>query len=249
MQAIKERLLSKDSLNHAYTVRNGKMYVRTNYKVKTNDFYLKCLYSLLEDSVIQHLSQFKGQTFYRNVKFHITAPSSEKSFIGNIPVGSYIDLSDKNNVLGIYWRNEWGVSDLDLHLCNIDGVQYGWNSSYYSEDNRIIYSGDVIYADPEASELFYIEKSVPDSLININKYCGNPNTKFKLFVATDSSIADKIAHRRKSFDSDVLMVDSNNIVFETMFDFPGTQLSLASIADNRLYFAVAAMVVTEFQIL
>jgi hypothetical protein len=119
-----------------------------------------------------------------NINFMV--PKSEKSFIGNLPIGSYIPLTDKNAIIGINWKQADGARDLDLSYVDIDDKKTGWNSDYTNDGNTIIYSGDMTLANPEATELLYAKegKFLP-GIVKVNLYNGNDNSKFKFFVATE----------------------------------------------------------------
>lgn len=243
MQSIMERLNGRYMDGKMYVIRNGKMFVREGYQPKTNQVYLMQLYGIIKDALVESLKA-KATTFAVPKGLHLTCPTSEKNFIGNYPMGTSVDFSNSDNVIGIYWRNEWGARDLDLHVVTEDGKQYGWNESFRSKDQDIIYSGDMTNADPEAAEMFYFKKSMPDGFVNVNKYNGGNATKLRLFVAKEN-IVNKLASgkvdawgygrysERKLKD---YMVDPNNIVAEAMMDFSNcSQKTIAYIHDNRLY--------------
>lgn len=243
MQSIMERLNGRYMDGKMYVIRNGKMFVREGYQPKTNQVYLMQLYGIIKDALVESLKA-KATTFAVPKGLHLTCPTSEKNFIGNYPMGTSVDFSNSDNVIGIYWRNEWGARDLDLHVVTEDGKQYGWNESFRSKDQDIIYSGDMTNADPEAAEMFYFKKSMPDGFVNVNKYNGGNATKLRLFVAKEN-IVNKLASgkvdawgygrysERKLKD---YMVDPNNIVAEAMIDFSNcSQKTIAYIHDNRLY--------------
>ena len=245
MQSIMERLNGRNMDGKMYIIRNGKMFIREGYQPKTNIVYLMDLYNIIKTSPVESLKA-KATTIMLPKGLHLTCPTSEKNFIGNYPVGSSVDFSDSDNVIGIYWRNEWGAHDFDLHVITEDGKQYGWNKSFKSRDQNIIYSGDMTNANPEATELFYFKAGMPDGYVNVNKYNGDDKSKLRLFVAKENMV-DKLAKaycqndpwsypRHSSRKLEEYMVDPNNIVAEAMMDMNDTsQKTLAYIHDNRLY--------------
>lgn len=245
MQSIMERLNGRNMDGKMYIIRNGKMFIREGYQPKTNMVYLMDLYNVIKTSLVESLKA-KATTIMLPKGLHLTCPTSEKNFIGNYPVGSSVDFSDSDNVIGIYWRNEWGTRDFDLHVITEDGKQYGWNEAFRSRDQDIIYSGDMTNANPEAAELFYFKAGMPDGYINVNKYNGEDKSKLRLFVAKENMV-DKLAKaycqndprscpRYSSRKLKEYMVDPNNIVAEAMMDMNDTsQKTLAYIHDNRLY--------------
>lgn len=235
MQGITERLNGKNINGRMFVIRNGKTFVRDNYKAACNTSYLMALYTILENSIVDTLKP-KAVTAIKTVDadgnevvlkrptsvklpnaLELVMPSSEKNFVGNYPMGTAVDLSDKDNVIGVYWRGEWGVDDYDLHYVTDSGHHYGWNSKFYAKDGKIVFSGDMTRANPEAAECYYFEKNVPDGVFSLSKYSGDLGTKFKLFVAVDP---DKSTMKRCGwgYSSDCTaknaMVDPNKIVFE-----------------------------------
>ena len=75
-------------------------------------------------------------------QYVLTCPTSEKNFIGNFPMGTHVSMGP-NSVMGIYWRNDWGTRYFDLSFISIYNTKIGWNSSFYDEQQNVIYSGDM----------------------------------------------------------------------------------------------------------
>jgi hypothetical protein len=250
MQGILERINGQDTDGRMFVVRNGKVYVREGYKSPCDEDYLFELYDVIKDSYVRNLS-LKAKTKVETkdaednvvvlerptrIKLpkgvELTLPTSEKNFVGNFPLGSSVALAEKDNVIGIYWRNDWGARDYDLHLITKTGRHYGWNGDYHGEEfGKIVYSGDMTSADPEAAECLYIEKGAPNSVIAVNKFSGSANSKFKLFVAVDP---DK-NNLERTRDIKNAIVDPNKIVFEAEIehDSDGTK-NVAKIENGRM---------------
>lgn len=262
MQGITERLNGKNIGGRMFVIRNGKTFVREDYNAPCNTQYLAKLYSVLEDSYVNALktkavtrvktedAEGKEVILERPTRISIpkglelTVPTSEKNFVGNYPMGTAVPLGDEHNVIGIYWRNEWGVRDYDLHVVDKNCNHYGWNSSYNDKNGKIVYSGDMTNADPEAAECFYFSKKVPDGLVSLYKFNGNDQAKFKLFVAVDPSKAnmqkkernyhDNVDYYRSMYEN--AMVDPNTIVFEAELNHEGNgEKTIAEIKDGKLY--------------
>lgn len=246
MQSIMSRIVGKNIKAHMYIIRNGKMFIRDNYTPETDTKYLMRLYGVLENALVEALRP-KATTFCVTPGVHLTCPTSEKNFMGNYPIGTSVDFTEGDNVLGVYWRNDWGARDLDLHVYDENGQHLGWNASYYSnssdatkENTDVIYSGDMTYAEPEAVEMLYFKKGVPDGFVNLNKFAGGNETHYKLFVAKENMLQK---WTKKNFrDDDIeeryqkIMVDPNNIVMEAICDFTGpSQQTIAYLHNNRLY--------------
>ena len=206
LHAINNEYLDED--NKVYIIRNGKMFVKEVKNRKLNYDYLYELKGIIYDSLVKSLRK-KACKIKLPTNYNITLPSSEKSFIGNFPFGTNFKMT-KNNVLGIYWRNNWGCRDLDLSMTDYNGTHIAWRGAYYDKNNNVVYSGDMTNANPEATELMYMKKDCPDSVLRVNKFSGETNCKFRMFFANASIDIDK----RLNY-----MVDPNNIKFETMIEF------------------------------
>jgi len=233
MQSIRERMVGKDMDGKMYVIRNGKMFVREGYVPTIDLEYLMNLYNILKDALVESLKT-KATSFYVRPELHLACPTSEKNFLGNYPMGTSVEFGKSDNVIGVYWRNEWGTRDFDLHVLDDKGYQFGWNSSYGSSD--VIYSGDMTNADPEAAELFYFKNGVPDGVVNLNKFNGSEKSQYRLFVAKEKmteKLKGNYERWREDFD---FMCDPNNIVFEAMLDFNGSgQQTVAYLHNSRLY--------------
>ena len=235
MQAILAKL--QNASGKMYVIRNGKMWVREDApKVSQNmNAYLMRVYGMLEDSIVNSIKD-KACTVRYPKNVNLTVPTSEKNFIGNYPFGTSVDMGDNHNVIGIYWRNEWGTRDFDLHLADINGNSYGWNAAYTDKSNKIIFSGDMTNAEPEATELFYISKACPDGKVSVSQFSGSPKSQFKFFVAREnrSNMADR---GYSSYNGrECPMCDPNNIKAEFIIPVDGERdKQCALIIDNKVY--------------
>ena len=238
-----------------FVIRNGKTFVREGYQASCDEKYLAELYAILKDSYIDNLAKkavtkvttkdaegnnvvLERPTRIKLPKgIELTIPTSEKNFVGNYPMGTAIPLAEKDNVIGIYWRNEWGVYDYDLHFVSKSGQHYGWNGDYHGgKYGKIIYSGDMTSACPEAAECIYIEKGAPDGVISVNKFSGEMNSKFKLFVAVDPSKANMDRRDRCNSSAKNAMVDPNKIVFEAELQHESYGMKVvAKIEDGKIF--------------
>ena len=138
------------------------------------------LYFAIEESLCNSI-RGKACVVRLPENYSIALPTSEKSFVGNFPYGSSFEMT-QNNVLGVYWRNEWKTRDYDLSYSDLGGNRIGWNSSWYNGSNRdsdsssVVYSGDITDANPEAVELMYIRNDAPDGIFDPN------NIKFDTMI-------------------------------------------------------------------
>jgi hypothetical protein len=112
-------------------------------------------------------------------------------------------------------------------MVDLEGRTYGWNSNYYNRDNTIVFSGDMTNAEPEATELFYIDRACPDGKISVSQYSGNPKSQFKLFVACEDMDTSKLYNA---------MCNPNSVVAEFMIPVENAaNKQCAIIVDNRIY--------------
>ena len=154
-------------------------------------------------------------------------PTSEKNFIGNLPIGSYVDCKEKNTMVGIYWENSWGARDLDLHVKLSNGDSIGWNSSYYAITGDVVFSGDMTNAPEGASEVMWFKNTPPNSIVNVLKYNGDDKYHYRMFLAQEETIDFK-----KNY-----MVDPRNIFFDTDLQFEGkSDNTLGFFSDGKFYF-------------
>lgn len=229
MMLCKERMNFKTT-SGVFTIRNGKQFVREAYSPNYDRNWLSRLYFTIEASLVESLKA-KACKVRLPEYYDIALPTSEKNFVGNFPYGTSFGMT-KHNVVGVYWRNEWRTWDYDLSFADLRGNRLGWNSSWYtgtrgSDNNSIIYSGDMTNANPEAVELFYIRDDAPDGTLMLNKFNGETKSKFRFFFANESLPATSLRGH---------MVNPNNIKFDTMIDFDGQgQKTIGLMLDNRFY--------------
>lgn len=226
LQTINVRL--KELGERVYLVRNQKIFIKTeqNYKYTDTD-YLKVVYSIIYEDLVNSMKE-KACKVRLPQGINLTLPTSEKSFIGNFPIGTSFDFGDSDNILGIYWRGEDGARDLDLKRIDIDGTQYGWNAAYKNANNSLIFSGDMTSANPEATELFYAKSGVQPSILKVNLFNGAINSKFKFFIAKE-----KITGR----DFRNYMVNPNNILFSVDCVMDSQEKTLGVAGDNKFILA------------
>jgi hypothetical protein len=221
MQALKVNELELNC--KPYLVRNGKLFVKEGSPmIRRNEV----LYSILATSLVQSLREQACKVkLPKSIK--LALPTSEKSFIGHMPLGSYIDLADDNALLGIMWRGEDGAQDLDLSYTSINGDTFNWNSSFYNDELSIVYSGDMTSANPEASEYFYCANGAENGVLKVNLYNGNNDSKFTLFVGQTDE--DFVMQRDQ-------LIDQKMIKSTVNMQCSGKETALGLTVDNRFYF-------------
>lgn len=218
-----------ERLNHTnektmYIVRNGKMFVKDGKSYDGMVMYYVTVFNILKNELVSRLS---GKATY--VKYPqnmaLACPTSEKNFVGDLPFGTYMDLKDSDSFVGIYWREEWGTNDFDLSVLDLNGNKIGWNSSYYSQNQDVVYSGDMTSARPEATEIMLFKKGAPDGSVMVNRYCGRDGSKFRFFGGVEPNMKLKINY----------MVDPNFIKFSADVVSDTTQQTIGLLNTGRFY--------------
>lgn len=221
MQALQINAL--DLKCKPYLVRNGKLFVKDGSPVIRRN---EVLYSVLATSLVQSLRE-KACKIKLPKSINLALPTSEKSFIGHMPLGSYIDIADNNALLGIMWRGEDGAQDLDLSYTSSKGDTYNWNSSFYNDERSIVYSGDMTSANPEATEYFYCKQGAENGVLKVNLYNGDNDSKFTLFVGQTDK--DFVMQRNQVINQKMIKSTVN-------MHCSGKETALGLTVDNRFYF-------------
>lgn len=236
MQSIRERMLTASGLgDNMYVIRNGKVFFKENEynAIDSRYFYWEEIYDILKNQLIKNLSAKKCAVKFPT-KFELVCPTSEKNFIGNIPMGTSCPLG-QHSVFGIYWKDEWGTYDFDLSYQDVNGNRIGWNSAWcYGNENdkEVIYSGDITRAPKGANECIYIAKNAPDGIIYVNRYNGRPNSKYKLFFGHEASCRFDTADMTKPY-----MTNRNKISIESeVTQDESTQQMVGIVFDDKMHF-------------
>lgn len=211
MQSIRERmLLAAQEGDNMYVIRNGKVFVKDNdyTAIDPRYYWWDELYDVLKEQLIKNLSA-KACKVKFPTEFTLTCPTSEKNFIGNVPMGTSCSLG-KDSVLGIYWQNDWGTKDFDLSYEDINGCRIGWNSRFCDYDDKIVFSGDIVNAPNGANEVIRFVGDVPNGIVYVNRYNGDPGSKYRMFFGT----ANQEEYENMPFDNGYCMVDPNKVSLE-----------------------------------
>lgn len=234
MQSIRERFLLASGMgDNLYIIRNGKIFIKENNYNEINPKYSSWeeIYNILKDQLINNLSTKACKVKFSN-KFELACPTSEKNFVGDIPMGSYANIENEG-VFGIYWRNEWGTRDFDISYIDIANNKIGWNSNYYSNNQEVIYSGDITDALYGANEIIKFKNGCPNGIIYVSRYWGQPNSKFKLFFGKD----DFTSNYKNKLSGSYYMVDPNKVIIETMVtQNDADEMMVGAIIDNKVHF-------------
>ena len=223
MNTIVERINHTDE-KAMYIVRNGKMFVKDSKSYDGMITYYVTVFNILKNELVSRLSE--KATYVKYPKNMVLAcPTSEKNFVGDLPFGTYMDLQDSDSFIGIYWKEEWGTHDFDLSVLNIDGIKVGWDSRYYSDNQDVVYSGDMTSARPEATEIMLFKKGAKDGLVMVNRYNGRDGSKFRFFGGVEPNMKLKRNY----------MVDPNFIKFSADVVSDTVEQTIGLLNDGKFY--------------
>lgn len=212
MQSIRERLLlAAQEGDNMYVVRNGKVFVKeNNYQaIDPRYYWWEELYDLLKEQLVKNLST-KACKVKFPTDYTLVCPTSEKNFIGDVPMGTSCALG-QDSVFGIYWQNDWGTRDFDLSFQDVRGCRIGWNADYYNDEKNVIFSGDIVNAPNGANEVLrFTSNEIPDGIVYVNRYRGDAGSKYRVFFGT----ADKDEFDKMPFGDGYCMVDPNKVSLE-----------------------------------
>jgi hypothetical protein len=196
---------------------------------------LNKIYTIVYESLVSSLRSKYLHSMIKSFKLPdkctLTAPRSEKAFVGEYPFGSSLSLVDSNLVIGISWDKEDNARDIDLSLLNMNYEKIGWNSRFKDTKSKILFSGDVVQ--PPGTELIYAENGFDfDSVVCVNLYGGVDESKdatFKFFVASEKIEQDKMV---KNY-----MIDPNNVLFSTKIKMESKEMLIGFLASGKFIFS------------
>jgi hypothetical protein len=172
---------SAGSASKFFLIRNGKTFIKENNDTNVPSSLL-WMREIFMESLVNNLKEKNLGRVKLSTNIRLAIPTSEKTYVGNIPFGSYIIPSKSNSIFGINWFGDDGAQDLDLSYMNLNGSKIGWDSDYYSNEETIVYSGDMTRANPEACEYMFCKQGLEDGVIYVNAYDAEPDSKYRFFV-------------------------------------------------------------------
>ena len=179
---LKERMILTNGGLNFYRVRNGKVYIKEEMQlssgeasVKIRDCYEKLL--IIRAELNKRFSDKKLKFYQPDKRVDIKMPTSAKSFIGNYPLYSSIEVGDEYQV-GIYWSEQ---GDLDLHAHTMEGQRVGF---YAEEDDDIVYTGDMIQLNEQglAAEAM-LSHGKAGVIYSMHPYAKKDTTSAKIYIA------------------------------------------------------------------
>lgn len=165
-----------------YNIRNGKIFVKESGERRYPSIAARRLL-FVANSIRKDLEEkIVGKKFLLSKHIQYAVPTSEKNFIGNIPMCSKINVTD-NFSFGIHWFNKDNQRvDLDLHAAS-SRLHIGWNSDL--RNNVAVHTGDVTNAPAPngAAEAVFFKDEFKDEtvVITVNNYCSSTNVSTNLF--------------------------------------------------------------------
>lgn len=202
--ALKFRTTDADAI--LYRIRNGKSYA-TIFEF-SNQAGAQAAYEIVMQSLTADIAKnVAGKKIFIPAGINYGLPATEKQFTGNLPSGTYVELT-QDMVVGIHWENvESHRIDLDASLLSPEVGKIGWDGRYRSREKDILFSGDMTNAPkPQgASELFYIGQQARGTFMLFVNYFN-----FRPTVEVPCKIL--VAHEKPINPTAPYTVDSNNIV-------------------------------------
>ena len=165
-----------------YNIRNGKIFIKKSKETKYPSVIARRLV-LIANSIREDLKdKVEGKKFLLSKYVQYAVPTSEKNFIGNIPMCSKISATD-NFSFGIHWFNlPNNRVDLDLHV-ESKNIHVGWNCDL--RNSAATHTGDVTNAplpNGGAEAVYFKDQFINDTaVITINNYTSADNVTTNLF--------------------------------------------------------------------
>lgn len=215
LNACHTRLKGQDTF--MYSIRNGKSWV------ESNDSSNKEVWSHNYHIIMSYLKgrfDLSEKTFFVPDNIDYAIPTSEKQFVGNIPMGS--KLFGKRLAVGMYWENKWGARDLDLSGSLLNGTKVGWDARYSAGKGKLLYSGDITSAPNGAVEYLHVNKGFDETaLVNINVFSGSEQSGYKIIIGEGDNI-----------DNDYMM-NPNKLLFEHKVESVQKQMTLGLLKPEK----------------
>ena len=190
-----------------YNIRNGKIFVKESKETKYPSVIARRLV-IIANSIREDLKdKVEGKKFLLSKYVQYAVPTSEKNFIGNVPMCSKISATD-NFSFGIHWFNlPNNRVDLDLHA-ESKNIHIGWNCDL--RNSAATHTGDVTNAplpNGGAEAVYFKDEFADDTaVITINNFTSADNITANLFFNWFND--DKVLNKDSILDinSDTLYI-------------------------------------------
>jgi len=201
----------------------------------------------LKNTLIGHIVKKVKDNVGTNVvelplNINLVCPTSEKSFMGEIPLYSWVDLDFEDTIIGIYWHEKDGARDLDLSYIDKSGMKIGWNTCYYNEEKTFIYSGDMTTAPNGASELLYKKSNLAQTVgsVRVNPYCFVREKRETSDFPTEGKAKYKVFFAKENVKTIIgfknYMVNPDNIIYQYDDIIEGEKI-IGTFFENKFVFA------------
>lgn len=231
---------SDELIKKSYHIRNGKDFIEdkenTQLSLKTSSNLIQTR-SVIESLLAQKLSHLKGQKILLNQDITYGVPTSAKTFTGNLPFGTTIDVG-KKLIIGVVWETD---ADIDLSATYQDGCKIAWYHSW--QDDNTVFTGDMTGLNKYGYAAEFIstkaKKDMQSVIMNLNLYRNwADKVPFKLIIGTS------INHKRLenvSFDYVKSINDVISIKYVVPFDnlTDGLSLGYTQYAEGNMQFVVS----------
>lgn len=193
------RLRDAEPAGMVYRIRNSRIWT-TLTPPKPTGGQVKKYEEILINEIQRRLLDVK---VYIPNGVDYSIPTSEKSFVGNVPEGTILRFPKNGEVLlvGIHWDNE--DTDLDLRAESSD-VSIGWNTSFRTRSRGIMHSGDMTRAPHPhgASEWLYFQDldATYNVKVNIFRAGRGYDSTMKFMIGRSKTTDVKNNHRMSPDD-------------------------------------------------
>ena len=167
----------------SFVIRNGKIHIEEGRKV-FKSVNIDRVESAVLGELSNRLSHLKTKVIVLDEKVDYGLPISRKQTVGKLPFGTTVEVEGKISS-GIFWKNEWGATDLDLSTVDMNGNRVGWGRFSGYGNDEIHFSGDMTYAPGDgAMEFMTSAKSTYGLFTNI--YSGQPGAEMEVVCGSSN---------------------------------------------------------------
>lgn len=199
-----------------YLIRNGKAYIKeqaplTKKQISRMNLLRQQILSILSSRLHNpsplnvSRAELSHTLFYvpQNVEYGV--PTSEKSFVGAMPLFSSVEVKLPLN-FGISWHKQ---ADFDLHVINLTGGHYGWNEDITDDDHDIVLTGDMVALNKqgnaaEFAQIRYLSTPIMFLVLGYNVPSGANH--YDLFMQEDCDTNLKVKHVINHVNEDSVLI-------------------------------------------
>lgn len=196
------------SQSDAFVIRNGKIHFEQDRRVYEVEDIARVEAAVL-NSLKGDLAHLRNKKILLDKDVRYGLPISRKQTVGRLPFGSKVAVGSGRISAGIYWKNAWGATDLDLSTVDVEGKRTGWGMySGYDRSNPVTFSGDVTNAPRGAME--FMTSGGPEYGLFVNIYDGKIGCDMEIVAGEDADgskwISRPILREKMTLNSRQLVV-------------------------------------------